>query len=155
MKRATVTHAPILFLDFDGVLHPGSGQEGNAFSCASLLDQALERSEVDIVISSSWRFHASLEHIVGWLPQGLSRRVVGVTGDAFIGRWARHQEILAWVERHRRGADWRALDDATIEFPEACKQLIACSPRIGFSEREARVLRAWLQESGSMSRNYP
>ena len=143
-----MNHAPLLFLDFDGVLHPGSGLAGGAFTCASLLEQTLQGLDVDVVVSSSWRFHAAHEQIVRWLPQGLALRVVGTTGAAIVGRWARYQEILAWVDQHRRGADWRALDDALMEFPPDCPQLIPCSPRRGFGAEEAQVLRMWLNGDG-------
>ena len=147
-----MNHAPLLFLDFDGVLHPGSVQAGDAFSRGSLLDRALDGLHVEIVISSSWRFHMSRENLLVRLPQSVARRVVGTTGAAIVGRWARYQEILAWVDRHRCGAEWRALDDANYEFPDPCPELIACSPRRGFGPKEAEILREWLKGIAASTR---
>ena len=43
----------ILFLDFDGVLHPGNR---GTFERAPMLEMwLLKHPEVDVVISSSWR----------------------------------------------------------------------------------------------------
>lgn len=63
--------APILFLDFDGVLHPGNGVD-SGFLC-------------------------------------------------------------------------RAPDDAKLEFPSPCLELIACDPRTGVGVEQAGELRRWLR----------
>ena len=46
----------ILFLDFDGVLHPNS-DDSEHFSCAPLLWELLRRHpDVRVVLSTGWRF---------------------------------------------------------------------------------------------------
>jgi len=72
------------------------------------------------------------------------KRVVGATGPAHIGRWARFHEIKAWIDRHAPLADWRALDDAVFEFLKPCPHLIACHPQEGFEPRQAQELARWL-----------
>ena len=139
---------PILFLDFDGVLHPGSGLGQTRFSRATVLEAALAGHELRIVVSSSWRFHLAMDEILRALPTGLARRVAGATGEAHIGRWARFQEITAWLALHDPLADWRALDDAVFEFPEPCPQLIACHPQEGFGAGQALELQKWLGQDG-------
>ncbi len=134
----------LLFLDFDGVLHPGSGAPGDVFGQAPALEAALAPWRCDSVISSSWRFHAPVQAILQQLPQGLSRRVVSCTGPAHVGRWPRYHEIRAWLDINGGRASWRALDDAAFEFPDACPQLIRCNPRTGFGAREAQAVHAWL-----------
>jgi hypothetical protein len=47
-----VTGAPVLFLDFDGVLHPGSGQGETRFIHAKALEAALYGLSVLVVVSS-------------------------------------------------------------------------------------------------------
>ena len=69
--------SPILFLDFDGVLHPASAYATAPFSRATLLDEALAGVEVQLVVSSSWRFHHSLEAIRSRLPRGLAGPLPG------------------------------------------------------------------------------
>jgi hypothetical protein len=141
---------PILFLDFDGVLHPGSGRPGSMFTLADALVDALEGFDLRIVVSSSWRFHYPPSRLFGSLPQGLARHIVGTTGDAHVGRWARYQEVRQWLKLHEPKAltasptSWSALDDARFEFPEDCAELIACDPREGFGPRQAAQLQAWL-----------
>ena len=120
---------PILFLDIDGVLHPGSGLDSGLMCRAEDLADAIAGQEVRIVISSSWRFHRELEKIAGMLPEAISERVIGATGDAYIGRWPRYNEIRNWVAANDPLVDWRALDDARLEFPNPCPPLISCDPR--------------------------
>ena len=141
---------PLLFLDFDGVLHPGSGRPGAMFNRAESLMEAIEGFELRIVISSSWRFHYPAAKIFKDLPDALARRIVGTTGEAHIGRWARYQEVRNWLMLNEPSAltnspaRWRALDDASFEFPPDCPELIACNPREGFGPRQAAELQSWL-----------
>jgi hypothetical protein len=139
-----VAITPILFLDIDGVLHPGSGLGGTRLMHAEALEAAIDGLSVQVIISSSWRFHLPMEEILQELPAGLAKRVVGTTGPAHIGRWPRFHEIKAWLDRHDPLADWRALDDAVFEFPKPCRQLIACDPQEGFGPRQAQELARWL-----------
>ena len=145
-----MTNKPLLFLDFDGVLHPGSGTPGAMFTRAGSLVEAIEGFELRIVISSSWRFHYPAAKIFKALPDALVRRIVGTTGEAHIGRWARYEEVRNWLSLNEPSAlanspaQWRALDDASFEFPPDCPELIACNPREGFGPRQAAELQSWL-----------
>ena len=69
--------------------------------------------------------------------------VVGTTGEASIGRYARHREIVEYTRCYRL-TDWRALDNSFLEFPENAHGLIWCNPRTGVSAREVDALREWL-----------
>jgi hypothetical protein len=138
--------APVLFLDIDGVLHPGSGSASGKMCRAPDLADALVGQELRIVISSSWRFHMALQKIVDMLPNSISERVIGATGDAHIGRWPRYNEIRKWVATNDPFADWRALDDARLEFPNPCPPLIACDPRTGLGDAQLRALVGWLSD---------
>ena len=71
----------LIFLDFDGVLHPNFSPEGEYFSQASYLLDALDgfAENVEIVISSSWRFHWSTSAILQMLPKPLASLVTGIT----------------------------------------------------------------------------
>ena len=113
-----------LFLDFDGVLH-SANQPGTVFTQVQLLEQALAGSPCQLVISSSWRFHHSLDELKQRLPVSLADRVVGTTGPALALKHARYQEIKAYLDHRGKSlANWRALDDAVLEFPKECEQLI-------------------------------
>ncbi len=137
--------APLLFLDFDGVLHPASDHATAAFSRTHLLEEALAGLEARLVVSSSWRFHYSLAAIRSRLPAAVASRVIGTTGEPHFGEFARHREILAWVADARDPAPWRALDDSAFEFPKGCHELILCDPSTGLDEQLAGVVRDWLE----------
>jgi hypothetical protein len=136
-----------LFLDFDGVLHPNLCARSAWFSRMPLLEQALAGTDVRIVISSSWRFHHDYTALARRFPVSLRLLLDGTTGAAVVGRHARHQEILAWLQRYGAGlpeARWRALDDAAFEFPAPCAQLVHCDGATGMTLAEVQRLREWL-----------
>ena len=135
---------PLLFLDFDGVLHPASAHQSAPFSRAPLLVEALAEQDVGIVVSSSWRFGYAFDELRCFLPEGLAERVIGTTGGAYIGEHARYHEILGWLRDRGIWPDWRALDDAAFEFPESCPELIHCDPNVGLDgDGVSRIVR-WL-----------
>lgn len=135
---------PLIFLDFDGVLHPASAYRTDPFSRAPLLVDALGEREAGIVISSSWRFGYEYRELLAFLPHELSRRVVGTTGDPQFGEHGRYREILHWLREQEAVSEWRALDDAAFEFPKSCPELILCDPNVGIDHLAAAVLRQWL-----------
>jgi hypothetical protein len=137
--------APLLFLDFDGVLHPCSAGVDDHFCRTSLLADALAGSHCRVVISSSWRHHFPLRKLLSSLPMAVQRLVVGATGAPHVGRWPRYNEICTYVRLHSPGSDWRALDDSWIEFPRSCPELIACDPNVGLALAQAEQLRHWLR----------
>ena len=49
----------VLLLDFDGVVHPTLAQPSALFIHGARLAEVLSSYPVNIVISSSWRFHFS------------------------------------------------------------------------------------------------
>ncbi len=134
----------LLFLDFDGVLHPTSAMAEAQFCQLPLLACCLAGADCHLVISSSWRHHYPLPELIGRFPPSMHHRFVGATGSPCFGRWPRHQEILAFVEKAAVSTDWRTLDDSTNEFPVKCPQLIACDPNRGFDVPQAHALRRWL-----------
>ena len=134
--------AKTLFLDFDGVLHCMAQTSTQPFDRLALIEPLVDVVPFEIVISSSWRFHFELSEIRQRLGR-LRPYVVGTTGEAIIGRHARHREILDYVH-HYQISDWRALDDAHLEFPEDTPELIWCDPRVGVQDAEVAKLRDWL-----------
>jgi hypothetical protein len=74
----------ILFLDFDGVTHPEPCVHENVFCRLHLIESVLRERElrdVQIVISSSWREHHSLDDLRQFFSEDIQGRVVGVTPD--------------------------------------------------------------------------
>ena len=134
----------VVYLDFDGVLHPSSPIDNALFSRTSLLESAFENSTASIVISSSWRFTHTLANLKSKLPDFLAKRVINTTGAAVIGKHARFHEITAHAYSNDVVVLWRALDDSYWEFPTSCKELIRCNPNTGIGPKEVELLRTWL-----------
>lgn len=134
----------VVYLDFDGVLHPSSPVMDGLFSRSHLLEPLFENSNAEIVISSSWRFTHTLGELQAKLPNHLAQRVIGMTGNAVIGKHARYQEIMNHAQQLAPGTPWRALDDSYWEFPTSSKELIRCNPNTGIGPKEVELLRTWL-----------
>lgn len=134
----------VVYLDFDGVLHPSSPVMDGLFSRSHLLEPLFENSDTSIVISSSWRFTHSIAELQAKLPSHLAQRVIDMTGNAVIGKHARYQEIVNHVRQFDPGTLWCAVDDSYWEFPTSCKELIRCNPNTGIGPKEIALLRTWL-----------
>lgn len=127
----------ILFLDFDGVLHPlfNVGQDGrtatiyegpffvHAPRLAELLAPYLE--QIEIVISSSWGRTRSLEQLKALLPPVIATRVTDTTwiesreADTRNALATRYRCIDQWLRVKRPGYEgqWLALDDDYCDWP--------------------------------------
>ena len=134
-----------LFLDFDGVLHPSISTD--FFTKVDLLWSAIQDSPPHIVISSSWRFRHTLKQLKQLLGPDIGKCVIGTTGDAFIGRYARNEEINQWISLHRC-TNWIILDDSRFEFPENSPRLLLCNARTGLTDDIADKLKTWADSAG-------
>ena len=140
----------LLFLDFDGVLHPTSARGPGLLSKAPLLE-AITDEDCQIILSTSWRFQYSLEELCTKLPENVSIKVIGMTGAPYIGKHSRYFEIISYVSQlDHKPVQWRALDDAYWEFPVGCPELIRCNPNTGITEREIGLLNDWLGTSSQV-----
>lgn len=133
----------LLFLDFDGVLHPTHFAGESPFSRASLLEETLLQFAPKIVISSSWRFTHTLDRLQKMLPSFIGKHIIGLTGAAVIGKHPRHQEIQLYLQGFS-SIDWRALDDSYWEFPNNHPKLIRCNPNTGIGDKQIILLNQWL-----------
>lgn len=136
---------PFLFLDFDGVLHPTNASPGERFCRMGLVEEYLAGLRVAIVISSSWRFHFPEHGLKRHFPASLREKIAGFTGDAYIGKHARWNEIRAYAGP-KGLIHWRALDDSAFEFPSPCKELLWCDGARGVQESQLDMLKGWLGE---------
>lgn len=147
----------ILFLDFDGVLHPDPCPEaGRLFEHAPRLEQVLsDFPEVCVVLSTSWRTVRTIDDLVANLPAGLRLRVVGVTPTlanfqppAHLVPYPRHAECVRWMQqRGQVERDWLALDDRSYWFAPYCENLIECHPGRGLTDDVVAYLRSALVRS--------
>ena len=98
-----------------------------------ILNEILEESGAEYVVSSDWRFHATLEELGDYyLSQGVVKRPLDATGmfkDLFPKQWAslrfradleleRYMEVENWLEKHPEVTHWVAVDDLnmSVEF---------------------------------------
>ena len=149
----------ILFLDFDGVLHPeGEGHlpsDGAEFCFLPRLEALLRQfPHVDVVVSSSWRERLPYEALIAPFSGDIRRRIIGVTPARGMGRshsYAhRESEILAWIDRHAaQGQQWVALDDAEWQFDTHKDHLVVCGFFSGFDETAEAELRAHFQKKNA------
>lgn len=133
----------VLFLDFDGVLHPTHLAGESPFSRSHLLEETLTQFFPKIVVTSSWRFTHNLDRLRKVLPAYISTHIVGATGSAVIGKYPRFTEIHHFLQGFG-AADWKALDDSYWEFPKSCRQLIRCNPNTGIADKQILELNQWL-----------
>ena len=133
----------LIFLDFDGVLHPTQFTSESPFSRAALLEESFNLISPKIVISSSWRFTHNLEKLQKTIPTFISSLIIGATGAAVIGKHPRFTEIQNYLQSYGP-VDWRALDDSYWEFPNPCPRLIRCNPNTGIADRQILELNRWL-----------
>lgn len=140
----------ILFLDFDGVLHPDNVRlaqygyseplmplmmaPGFELFCwtdtlAAILDDEDPQGRVKIVLSTSWVNH--FPYAAEYLPASLRDRVIGEMKHGNLARGAlvvRHAELNT-LDR------WIALDDDGQDWPEEhLHRLVRCDGKLGLSE---------------------
>ena len=137
-----VANQPIVFLDFDGVLHPADYLSFKTindelvlasdarFCWVEDLWNLIHNFDCHLVIHSSWRNSYTLDQLRGLLPTELGKRVVGLT----VGE-NRHQSILAYVQK-TQVKSYIILDDAADEFPRECVELLLCENNMGISNPE-------------------
>lgn len=117
---------PILFLDIDGVLNsarflrenPGAF-DGRVLSqmldpaAVARLEQLSLATDMDVVVSSSWRIVFPLTSIAEALvAHGFTGRIVGATGTGRNRKANRGLEILAWLDSDQSAQDkFCILDD--------------------------------------------
>lgn len=126
----------ILFLDYDGCLHPADVRVDmlaglctdapghTVFEHAELLVQLLApHPDWLIVLSTTWAFRYGTERARAFLPPELQKRVIGCTCD-YAGpgfeRLARGAQVANDVKA-RAPRDWVAIDDDARGWPRAAK----------------------------------
>ncbi|WP_434660787.1 HAD domain-containing protein [Paraburkholderia sp. A3BS-1L] len=144
----------LLFLDFDGVLHPESvyllhkhgptllDAPGHSLfeHCQLLEDVLAPYCDVRIVLSTSWvrRYRGSVRRVSHRLTPGLQARVIGATYHSKMDREefaAAPRGMQIWSDVLRRKPEaWLALDDDWLHWPAWCReQLVRTDEVLGIS----------------------
>jgi hypothetical protein len=140
---------PVLFLDFDGVLHQageptidGNGEfvpNERLFCWRTHLENLLQsHPNVQIVISSDWRKYHSEEDLATFLGKELGRRLVGVMPILENGSRAEavREEATRLHLRH-----WIALDDHRSVHDARQNgdgHFVSCPPEQGLGDGDTR-----------------
>jgi hypothetical protein len=155
LPRPRVTGIDVLYLDFDGVLHPqdvrmdggvpyvrsppGHGILENAPVLQGLLTPY---PNLNIVLSTTWVRRFGYRGAVRYLHPELQRRCIGATWHRGMGRYrfdfmTRGEQVLDDVKR-RGSISWLAIDDNTEGWGVAeSSHLIATDPILGLGQSAA------------------
>lgn len=147
----------ILFLDFDGVLHPeyeGQATPADVAFCHRPRFEAVMRDYpcVEIVISSAWRAQFSLVALQARFSPDIADRIIGAAPiiPRMDGKYIparRESEILSWLATAVRADEpWLALDDAAWQFQLHRNRLITCARHIGLDDTSEAALRKGLSD---------
>jgi hypothetical protein len=148
----------ILFLDFDGVLHPNRRTEPDFSRLPKLWEILRACPHVDVVLSTSWREIYSpaelLQHLTKNGGEDLLERIIGInpsvmreaaayrTGTYF----KRERECQAWLagngQQHRY---WLALDDIADAFSPTCSNLYLTNDHTGLTDEDVANIIAILR----------
>mgnify|MGYP000866005943 CR=1 FL=1 len=124
---------PILYLDFDGVLHPadvrvlpadrhprvyvrGQPTDRPLFEHLPLLEQLLKPyPQLRIILATSWVREFGYEYALEQLTSSLRERVIGATPNPALARY-----YCIQIDAEERGVTkWLALDDDLNMWPES------------------------------------
>lgn len=153
--RAT-TAVQVLFLDFDGVMHPEFCHESKHFVHLKNFEAVMRAApHVELVISSTWRHKRSLEELKALFSDDVATRIIGTTPlyaqlenipDTLQG-YEREAECRFWLRQHGRAAqEWLALDDRSWNFRPFNSNVLLVDGNVGLSADAAQTLLARLGE---------
>ena len=133
----------LLFLDFDGVVHPQDPESTGLqhFCWLPFLARLLEpHDDVRIVVHSTWRY----DHTDNEL-----RTLLGSLGPRFVGSAPRapREQAIEMVLGANKGTvvSHLVLDDAGKEFSGSTVNLLLVEPHLGLSDvRVQAAISAWL-----------
>lgn len=135
---------PILFLDFDGVLHPEHCHESKHFCHLPILEDALRRvPECKVVIASTWRLGRAYEALLDRFSPNVAAMIKGVTPryndlakvpNTLVG-YEREAECHAWLwTNNEQHSKWVAVDDRPWLYRPFCKSLFLVNGRTGLTQ---------------------
>lgn len=146
---------PILFLDFDGVLHPEHCHASKHFCCLPILEDALRHVPgCQVVITSTWRLEQSYEDLLERFSPDIATMIDGVTPrycglanvpNTLVG-YEREAECHAWLwANDLPHCNWVAVDDRSWLYRPFCKSLLLVDGRVGLTQTTGSQLVARLE----------
>ncbi|CAB3809088.1 hypothetical protein LMG28614_06949 [Paraburkholderia ultramafica] len=159
LNRLERANTPIVFLDFDGVLHPFGDRHTRAFCDLPRLEAVIrDAPRAWIVITSTQREHQTLLQLRTLFSPDVAERVVNVTpvlpmDSAADLAYSRHREILAYLQSCPDSGPWLAADDDATLYPAGLPNLLLCED--GFGTHEAAQLASWLAANSRITTEVP
>ncbi len=130
--RNTTLDAPLIFLDFDGVIAPFDGDGTLDAVCVARLETLVARTGAAVVISSAWRHRYTLDELRAFLSKcGFTGEVIGVTPTLLTE--TRAGEIAAYVSASGGCEVFVVLDDAPPD-EALCPRWIVTDESIGLQD---------------------
>lgn len=152
----------ILFLDFDGVLHPYFAEAHERFGCMEAFEAAVRASSrpVEIVISSTWRVNRDLAELRSFFSPDIAELIIGKTPVVKGGNQegGRLKEVLEWLKiSNNEDAQWIGVDDYVQLFksndPSIEPTVVMCMDK--FDEREHELLLKAIKDPVAYAQEYP
>lgn len=148
-KGATAA-VQVLFLDFDGVMHPEFCHESKHFVHLETFEAVMRAApHVEVVISSTWRQKRSLDELKALFTADVAARIVGTTPlyaqldgvpDSLQG-YEREAECKSWLRQHGRVTqEWLALDDRSWNFRPFNRNVLLVDGSVGLNAEAAQTL---------------
>lgn len=148
----------LLYLDFDGILHPAGGERNprgfrlnvpghEVFESVPVLEQAIAPyPSLRIVLTTSWVQAYGFRQTCEFLPKSMQPRVIGATFDSRhlisgdFNELSRYAQILVDVRR-REPTRWLAVDDDAQGWPHGeLDALVLVPAAIGLACTDAQAL---------------
>ncbi len=147
---------PILFLDFDGVLHPDPCEVDEYFRRVPMLEEVLrEFAPIQVVISSSWGQIHPLDELREFFADDLKDRVIDVTRGGLrmledqvpteLWNFVREAQCFVWIRENRPGVPWLALEDQAWRFDPASAHVLLIDGKTGITDADMQELRRRLR----------
>lgn len=144
----------VLFVDFDGVLHPEFCHESRHFTHCNTFESVVRAfPNIDLVVSSTWRLKRSLAELKALFSEDVGARFVGTTPlyaqlesvpERLVG-YEREAECMAWLQQNDRALQsWLALDDRSWNFRPFNRNVFLLDGNIGLDAQSGSALAARL-----------
>jgi hypothetical protein len=128
----------LVFLDFDGVLHPVRASSHEKFRPDSIhsVNRILDELEANIVLSTAWRMDFGIEKFNAWFKN----RIIDSTPVHEINLQKnnpRFHEIMDFlIKKKWINVPWIAIDDKRTHFPSDSPAYIT-DAKIGITDKDA------------------
>lgn len=125
----------LIFLDFDGVLHP---YDRGTFEFVDNFQRLLDKHPTaKVVISSSWRMNYTLDELKRFFDEEYRDAIIGMTPESSSGD--RDIEILEFLEKNP-ARSFIAIDDDRRLYPTNPSWLFVVPAKLGLNDSVAHTL---------------